>query len=163
MLAGDRPAAWVMIRARTSTSPARCSGVSRVSGLTGCGVGRKFSDSCTGVLRIDRLLVAGARVGWTPQQTVDDGAQLHQVRYCTQAGGWRRMLLLALAEIRPIGRNEEGIAVRRCEQEMQATVSLAMAKYRNQLPLKRVARPNDDYLPRKRVGVGSLSSDRSTR
>jgi hypothetical protein len=78
-LVGDLSAALVMIRASTSMSSVRCSGVSQVNGLTGCGVGRKFRVNCTGALRANRLLVVGARVGRAPQQTVDDGAQLQQV------------------------------------------------------------------------------------
>jgi hypothetical protein len=77
--AGALLAALVMIRASTATSSARCSAVSRVNGLTGCGVGRKFRVNCTGALRANWLLMAGVGVGRAPQQTVDDGAQLQQV------------------------------------------------------------------------------------
>jgi hypothetical protein len=125
--AGDLPAALVMIRARTPTSSARCSGVSRISGLAGCEVGRKFKDNCTGALRADRLLVVGARVGRAPQQTVDDDAHSHQVRDCPQAGcrpRWGRRgtgasrRLFALIEIGPIGRNQNRIGVRWRKKEM---------------------------------------------
>lgn len=157
-----------MIRARTSTSSARRSGLSRVSGLAGCRVGRKFRESCTGALRADRLLMVGARAGRAPQQTVDDGAQLHQVRNRPQPGGRNlrgagsSRCLFALSKISPIGRNQHGIGVRWREKKMQAAIPLPPTKYGDWLSFKGMASPNDGYLFWKGLVMGSLSIDPST-
>jgi hypothetical protein len=69
----------------------------------------------------------------------------------------------AIPEISPIGRNQEGIGVRRREKEMQSATTLPLAKDRNRLSFERVARSEDRYLFRESLRVGSLSMDRSTR
>ena len=65
-------------------------------------------------------------------------------------------------EISPIGRNENGIGVRRSEQKMPSAVLTLLTKNRKNLSFQRMASADDRYLLRKRVMVGSLSSDRST-
>jgi hypothetical protein len=169
---GDLPAALEMIRDSTATSSARCSGLSRVNGLAGCGVGRKFRDSCTGALRVDRLLMVAARVSRAPQQTVDDCAQVHQVRNRPQSGRRNRrrgreagsfQCFYDLAKIRPVGRNQDRIDIWRRQKKMQTAISLPAAKYSHPLPLERVARANNDYLFRNGLAVGSLLIDRSIR
>jgi hypothetical protein len=171
-LFGDspRPAALVMIRARARTSSARCLGSSRSRGVAGCGGVRKFKNSCTGALRTEWLLVAGARVGRASQQTVDHGAQLHQVGNRPQRAGRvrhgdknipRTRNMFAGDEIGPIGRNQNRIGVWRGQKKMGATVLTSATQYSQNLPFQRMAGANDRYFLWQLV-VGSLSGDRST-
>ena len=155
-----------MMRANSLSNLARWSGLSRDSGFSGCGLGRKFRESCTGCLRADRLLMVGARDRRVPQQTVDYGAQLHQVCDRPQPGcrgrqsgcRFRRRGLSPIAEIGPVGGNQDWIGVRRCEKEMQPTVSFLPTENSELLAFKRVERSNDDDLFRCRLVVGSLST-----
>jgi hypothetical protein len=71
--------------------------------------------------------------------------------------------LFALTKIRPIGRNQDGIDIWRCEKKIQTAIPLLPTKYSDPLTLKGVARANNDYLFRNGLAVGSLSIDRSTR
>jgi hypothetical protein len=66
------------------------------------------------------------------------------------------------AEISPIGWNENGIGVRRGEQEIPSAASPVLTKNSNDFPFQSVASTDDRYLLWERVAVGSLSSDRST-
>jgi hypothetical protein len=69
----------------------------------------------------------------------------------------------SVTEISPVGWNENGIGTRGREQKIQSTVFLLLTKNRDVFSFQRMASAEDRYLLRKRVMVGSLSSDRSTR
>jgi hypothetical protein len=111
--------------------------------------------------------MVSARIGRALQQTVDDGAQVLQVRNRSQSErGPRRLrtaciLLHAAAKIGPVNRNKNWIGVYRREEQMQPPIPLPLAKDCDCLPFERVAATDDDYLVRISLAVGSLSSDRS--
>ena len=67
-----------------------------------------------------------------------------------------------MAEISPIGRDQNRVGVRWRKEQMQTTVALLPTKYMDRLTLKSVANTENDYFLRKGMMVGSLSSDRST-
>jgi hypothetical protein len=66
-------------------------------------------------------------------------------------------------EISPIGRDENGIGVRWGEQKIALAAPPLLTKNSDNFPFQRMTRTEDRYLLWKRVMVGSLSSDRSTR
>jgi hypothetical protein len=165
-----RPAALVMIRARAWTSSARCPGSSRSSGVAGCGGVKKFRDSCTGALRAERLLVVGARTGRASQQTVDDGTQPDQVGDRPERVGMARQAnraiprtrrIFPIAEISPIGWDQDRIGVRRCKQKVRTTVFTSAAKNNQDVPIQRMAGAADRYFLWQGMVVGSLSRDPS--
>jgi hypothetical protein len=152
-------AALAMIRARMSRSAVCWSGSSRLYGLSGGGAGWKSSDSCTGALRADRLLGGGAGIGQTPQQTVDDDAQPQQVGNRPQPGRRKRGHRTG---IRPIHRNQQRIAVRRRQEQVQASFAQPASEHGHHLAFKGVAAADDPYLVRQSLVMGSLSMGRST-
>ncbi len=71
--------------------------------------------------------------------------------------------MIAMTKIGPIGRDQDGVGIRRRKKEMHTTISLPPAKDSDQLSFKRMTLADDGNLSRKTLMVGSLSSDRSIR
>jgi hypothetical protein len=67
------------------------------------------------------------------------------------------------AEISPIGWDENGIGVWWGEQKIALAAPPLLTKNSDNFPFQRMTSTEDRYLLWKRVMVGSLSSDRSTR
>jgi hypothetical protein len=66
-------------------------------------------------------------------------------------------------EISPIGWDENGIGVWWGEQKIALAAPPLLTKNSDNFPFQRMTSTEDRYLLWKRVMVGSLSSDRSTR
>ncbi len=68
----------------------------------------------------------------------------------------------AVANISPIGENQDRIGVLRRQKKVQVTIFAESTKYGDRFTFQSVARPENSYLIWQWVMVGSLSINRST-